>query len=118
MLTRREEGHRSHEHILRLLEPVETVSYGSQGTQTLPGTPLLEIVGLGACGHLATCPAKGCMPPLPEHRLPWAASSGVTKRPTEEVLCLETESGVECNMTDLYSCSLEKEIWSSMGKDL
>lgn len=32
----------------------------------------------------------------------------VAERPTEEVLCLETESGVERDMTDLYSRSLEK----------
>lgn len=32
----------------------------------------------------------------------------VAKRPAEEVLCLETESGIEYDVTDFHSCSLEK----------
>lgn len=32
----------------------------------------------------------------------------VAKRPTEEFLCLQTESGIEYDLTDFYSCSLEK----------
>lgn len=33
---------------------------------------------------------------------------GVVKRPAEEVLCLETERGIERNVTDFYGCPLEK----------
>lgn len=32
----------------------------------------------------------------------------IAERPAEEVLCLETESGIECDVTDFDRCSLEQ----------
>lgn len=52
---------------------------------------------------------KDTRPLLFQHRLTMdSIFYCVAKRPTEEVVCLQTEGGIECDMTDFYSCSLEK----------